>query len=75
MTTITRLFPAPTTCHQCGAVDAVAVCPKCGTDRPVVAALKNITAKLRAMPALQLCAYFPNEACGCGRRGECLQPA
>lgn len=71
MTKITRLFPAPTTCHQCGAVDAVAVCPKCGTDRPAIAALKNITAKLRLVP-LQPCHYFPSEACGCGQRGECV---
>lgn len=69
MTAITRLTPSPTTCHKCGAVDAVSTCPKCGTDRPVIAALKNITAKLRALPR---CSYFPKVVCYCDRRGACL---
>lgn len=68
--------PAPTTCHHCGKSAAEAQCSNCGTDRPALAALKNITAKKRALVgSLPQCAYYPKSLCDCGLRGLCVPAA
>lgn len=78
MTTIRRLFPAsratPVPCDACQAPYTGTTCPLCRQERPAYTLLKRITAQLRAQP-LQVCPYYPSEACGCGQRGACIPAA
>lgn len=79
MTTIRRLIPAATPCHECGTEYSGITCPTCKEDRPAIAALKNITARERAaapvVAGLPACRYFPKALCACGQRGTCLSAA
>ena len=79
MTIIRRLFPKPVACHGCRIEYAGIKCPRCKEERPLWAALKNITARERAAQPLSFplpaCRYYPPSICDCGQRGLCVPAA